>query len=83
MRFMGLLKADEAVRGGRPPDQGAPGGDGEVHRGAGEGRRDARDRGAPAELEGRARPSLGGKPTVIDGPFTESKELIAGYGSSR
>lgn len=26
-----------------------------------------------------ARVRLGGKPTVIDGPFTESKELIAGF----
>ena len=44
--------------GGRPPGREAPDRDGEVQRGAGEGRRDARGRGAPSELEGRARQVL-------------------------
>ena len=34
---------------------------------------------APSSQGARVRFSAGGKRTVIDGPFTESKELIAGY----
>ena len=33
----------------------------------------------PSSQGSRVRFSAGGKRTVIDGPFTESKELIAGY----
>jgi hypothetical protein len=34
---------------------------------------------APTSQGARVRFSAGGKRTVIDGPFTEAKELIAGY----
>jgi hypothetical protein len=34
---------------------------------------------APSSQGARIRFSAGGKRTVIDGPFTEAKELIAGY----
>jgi hypothetical protein len=34
---------------------------------------------APSAQGARVRFSAGGKRTVIDGPFTEAKELIAGY----
>lgn len=34
---------------------------------------------APSSQGARVRFSAGGKRTVIDGPFTEAKELIAGY----
>ncbi len=34
---------------------------------------------APSSQGARVRFSSGGKRTVIDGPFTEAKELIAGY----
>jgi hypothetical protein len=33
----------------------------------------------PSSRGARIRFSTGGKKTVIDGPFTESKELVAGY----
>jgi hypothetical protein len=33
----------------------------------------------PSSKGARIRFSTGGKKTVIDGPFTESKELVAGY----
>jgi hypothetical protein len=33
----------------------------------------------PSSEGARVRFSAGGKKTVIDGPFTESKELVAGY----
>ena len=36
-------------------------------------------RGPSAKLEGRAYQDRRDKRTVIDGPFTETKELIAGY----
>ena len=52
---------------------------GSLQRGAGQGGRDARRRGPPAELEGRAGRFSGDERTVIDGPFAETKELIAGY----
>jgi hypothetical protein len=33
----------------------------------------------PSSKGARVRVSAGGKKTVIDGPFTESKELVGGY----
>src|SRR6266540_3751756 len=54
----GAGQGEQGVGGGRPPGREAPDRDGEVQRGAGEGRGDARRRGASAELEGRARPVL-------------------------
>src|SRR5262249_11559452 len=50
-----------ALRGGRSPRPRTHGEDGEVHGGDHEGRRAAGDGGAPAELEGRARPALWGE----------------------
>ena len=79
MRFMVIVKANKDSEAGVLPRREASYRDGEVQRGAGESRRDARGRGAPAELEGRARQVLGSKRTVIDGPFAETKELIAGF----
>ena len=42
-------------------------------------RSDARRRRAPSQLEGCACHVFGGERTVIDGPFPETKELIAGF----
>jgi hypothetical protein len=33
----------------------------------------------PSSTGARIKVSAGGKKTVVDGPFTESKELVAGY----
>lgn len=33
----------------------------------------------PSSTGARVKVSAGGKKTVVDGPFTESKELVAGY----
>ena len=53
---------------------------GNVQRGAGQGRRDARRRGPAPELEGRAGAlRRAASATVIDGPFAETKELVAGF----
>ena len=61
------------------PERAAAGRDGQVQRGAGEGRHHAGGRGTAPELEGRAGQVLGRERTVIDGPFAETKELIAGF----
>jgi hypothetical protein len=45
----------------------------------GEGGGDAGLRRTAAQFEGQAGSISGDKRTVIDGPFTEAKELIAGY----
>ena len=58
MRFMVMVKATKDSEAGVMPRREAPRRDGQVQRGAGEGRRDARGRGAAAELEGRARQVL-------------------------
>ena len=58
MRFMIIVKADKDSEAGVLPDREAPDRDGQVQRRAGESRRDARRRGTPAELEGRARQVL-------------------------
>ena len=58
MRFMVMVKADKDSEAGVLPRREAADRDGQVQRGAGEGRRDARRRGAAAELEGRARQVL-------------------------
>ena len=80
MRFMVMVKATKDSEAGVMPDRAAPRRDGQVQRGAGQGGRDARRRRAAAELEGRARAaSRASKRTVIDGPFAETKELIAGF----
>ena len=80
MRVMVLIKATEDSEAGVMPSRGAARGDGQVQRGAGQGRRDARRRGAAAELQGRAGArSRAASADVIDGPFAETKELIAGF----
>ena len=58
MRFMVIIKANKDTEAGVMPEREAPDRDGELQRGAGEGRRDARGRRAPPELEGGARPVL-------------------------
>ena len=79
MRFMMLIKSDANAEAGVMPGENAHRGDGQVQRRAREGGRAARGRGAASDLEGRAHPVLRGRRTVIDGPFAEAKELIAGF----
>jgi hypothetical protein len=50
---------------------------GEVQRRAGEGRRDAGGEGLHPSSKGKRVKFSGGKKTVTDGPFSETKELIA------
>ena len=62
------------------PSRDAPRGDGEVQRAAGEGRRPARRAtGLHPSAKGKRVAFSGRERAVIDGPFAETKELIAGY----
>src|SRR5439155_797711 len=54
MRFMMLVRADKNTEAGVLPSKKLVARDGAVQRGDGEGRRSARGRGDPTELEGRA-----------------------------
>jgi hypothetical protein len=79
MRFLGLLKADEQSESGAPPSK-------ELMEKMGKFMEQITKAGVLIETAGlqpsakgaRVRVS-GGKATVIDGPFTESKELVASY----
>ena len=79
MRFMGLLKADKHSEAGAPPSK-------ELMEKMGKFMEEITKAGVLLATDGlqpssqgkRVRLS-GGKVTVTDGPFTESKELIASY----
>jgi hypothetical protein len=79
MRFMVIRKADTATEAGRPPSKA-------VFEAMMQYNGDMAKAGVFVDGVG-LRPSskgarvrfAGGKPTVIDGPFAETKELIAGF----
>jgi hypothetical protein len=79
MRFLGLLKADEHSEAGAPPTK-------ELMEKMGKFMEEVTKAGVlidtaglqPSAKGARVRVS-GGKVSVIDGPFTESKELVASY----
>jgi len=80
MRFIMIVKANQDSEAGVMPDEKALGAMGKYNEelvragvmldGTGL---------APSSQGARVRFSAGGKRSVIDGPFTEAKELIAGY----
>ena len=79
MRFIGLLKADESSEAGEPPSR-------ELMERMGPFMQEVAQAGVLVATDGLQPSSKGkrirledGKVTVIDGPFTESKELIASY----
>jgi hypothetical protein len=80
MRFMVLVKADESSEGGTLPDRKALAEMGKFNEElvkagvmlAGEGLQ-------PSSKGARVKFSKDGKKTVIDGPFAETKELVAGF----
>ena len=76
----GDRQGNRSVRVGCAPRRGDPGGDGPVQRGAREGAGVllAGEGLQPSSRGVRVRYS-GSERTVIDGPFTEAKELVAGF----
>jgi len=74
MRVMVIVKPAR-FRGRRPAQPETPCRNGEVQRRAGEGRHHARGEGLQASSKGVRVRFSGAKRTVIDGPFTETKEL--------
>ena len=82
MRVMVLVKANEESESGATPNDRRLRRDGQVQRGAREGRHHARRRRACMDSSKGKRVRFGGKgqaSTVIDGPFAETKELVAGF----
>jgi len=79
MRFIGLLRADKHSEAGTPPSQELLERMGEfIEEVTAAGVMIATDGLQPSSKGARVRLS-NGKVTVTDGPFTESKELIASY----
>ncbi len=79
MRFLGLLKADKESEAGARPSPELMERMGKVYGNDHQGWRPGGERGTPAELQGARVRVSDGQVTVIDGPFTESKELVASY----
>ena len=79
MRFMMIVKSSAACEAGRTPSE-------ELLAAMGEYNKELMRAGVLVDLSGLQPTSkgarvkfLGGKTTVVDGPFAETKELIGGY----
>ena len=78
MRFMMIVKANQGSEAGKMPSEELLAA-WEIQRGTDEGRRAAGSFGLQPSSKGARIKFSGGKRTLIDGPFAETKELIAGY----
>ena len=79
MRYMVMHYQTQEMEDGVPPSPGAAGRDRRVHAGGGDVRRAAvRRRSRPSSAGARVEVT-DGNVRVIDGPFAEAKELIAGF----
>ena len=79
MRFMAIVKASKDYEAGKPPKPGADGRDGQAR--PGEQKLGIFEMGGgllPSSQGHKVRMS-GGKVTVTDGPFAETKEVIGGF----
>ena len=79
MRFMVIRKADADTERGMLPDAALMEAMGEYFAEMGKAGIVREGNGLRPTSQGARVSFRDGKPTVIDGPFTESKELIAGY----
>ena len=80
MRFLGYTLANEAEHADRAAPARAVRGDGQIRGGGGEGRRRSSPPAAsPRPSEGAKIILKDGEFTVVDGPFTEAKELVGGW----
>ena len=80
MRVMVMIEGSGADEDKIAPTPGDARADGRLQRGTGQGRHHAR-RDKMTQSEQHRTPgssSKGGSTSVVDGPFTESKEIIAG-----
>jgi hypothetical protein len=78
-RFMVMLKSDTATESGNPPTEAALNQMGALMEELGEAGALLAGEGLRPSREGARVRFSGGKRTVLDGPFSESKEMIAGY----
>src|SRR5687767_13778068 len=79
MRFMVLVKADKNSEAGVMPDQKILAEMGKFNEDLVKAGVMLAGEGLQASSKGARVKFSGGKKTVIDGPFTETKELVAGY----
>jgi PhnB protein len=83
MRFMMMMKADKNSEAGLPPDPKlmaeAHGSHGQVRRGDGPFGRGSRHGGLGPSSKGTRLVHSGGQVKHVDGPFAETKELVAGF----
>jgi len=79
MRFMMIVKADKASEAGVLPDQKLLAEMGKYNEEMVKAGVMLAGEGLQASSKGARVTFSGGKPTVTDGPFTETKELIAGF----
>jgi hypothetical protein len=79
MRVMVLVKGDEEYEGGRMPTSDELAEMGKFNEELLKAGVMLAGEGLARSAEGKRVRFDGKKPTVIDGPFTESKELVAGY----
>ena len=80
MRCMVFVKASKESEAGILPSTETPHQHGQVQRRTRQSRRNARWRRPQAQLRRQARHlHCGAKPTITDGPFAETKELVAGF----
>ena len=79
MRFMMIVKASKDSEAGRDAEREDARRDGEIQRRTGESGGDARRSGLKPSSKGARIKYSGSKRTVVDGPFAETKELVAGF----
>jgi len=76
---MVIVKATKNSEAGVRPKRATAHGDGQIQRGTDQGRRDAGGEGLHPSSKGTRVRFSGEQRTVIDGPFAETKELVAGF----
>jgi len=79
MRFMMIVKADKDSEAGKLPDEKMLGDMAKFNEEMAKSGVMLAAEGLQASSKGARVRFSGGKPTVTDGPFTEAKELIAGF----
>jgi hypothetical protein len=79
MQFMVLIKADDKFEAGAPPDEKVLAAMGNYNRESIASGVMLAGRGLQPSSQGVRVKFSAGKPSVVDGPFAEAKEIVAGY----